>query len=661
MIRPRRILCSVLVTLCIAAPNLRAQEKVEYVKLDRLSAEVSGSYDGSWLQWPTYFTNFTTWRESLDVELDGWSIHPDVATFRLYARPSFVQNRQTVRVSAANAFNRDTDRLNGGARFELFRRSTIQGSLWGSRSRSSAKSTGGGSQEIHHSTWGAEVRGMNGLMPEKLSYLSRRESVDWATGLPGNVGLRDNWTGLLRYEAKNAKTQVLLERLDVRRDGAANDPGVRFKRRQAFFTHGLTWGKGSQLRSRIRYVDRATSSDVLADVPLRRSIAWTENANLVQSSTVQSSLSGGWNRQFSETGVGTLVHGRYAVTYNPTRRVGVTMLTSAASSSGRGVKRTRYQTGPRSSFWLSLPRGARLTANLEAVYRWNRQSADGTLFGEAVQEPYRMGAAGVVELQHPYVVLSSIVIFNGTGDRVYEAGFDYRLVPNGPYVEIHLLPNGQIPADGELLVDYRYEIEVRAASEDLELAYNTSLNVGPLSLRASRRWATLVSDMEKDRLALPRIRDRYDVSASLGQQMGRFSVALSAGRGGWRGNGGSMQSRSKSANLSVGVRLAQSLYVNSSGDYRSTTGTGSRYTSRRFTNTLAWSPHVAIRVSGTGSYWSFIQNERRENLAGGGGLVEFGRRSRTLRLQYDYHRWQNGNENSEHRLSLTFSQKLGRF
>ena len=85
-------------------------------------------------------------------------------------------------------------------------------------------------------------------------------------------------------------------------------------------------------------------------------------------------------------------------------------------------------------------------------------------------------------LEHPDVTVGSVVVTDPSGYAVYLEGLDYVLSIVGPATFLERLPGGDIPPDGDVAVDYAYELS--PGSE-----FSTIGNTLRADLRGPRIWS----------------------------------------------------------------------------------------------------------------------------------------------------------------------------
>lgn len=70
-------------------------------------------------------------------------------------------------------------------------------------------------------------------------------------------------------------------------------------------------------------------------------------------------------------------------------------------------------------------------------------------------EPHTLVDGQIEVLYNPYVIASTVLVKDALGAVVYQLGFDYQLIEKSSgFTEIYRIPGGQIPNNGQVLVDY---------------------------------------------------------------------------------------------------------------------------------------------------------------------------------------------------------------
>lgn len=660
---PRLAVGLLLGSVATSALGLSAQEPAA-LRLRSISGELAGSFDGSWVN-SAFFDprSISLWQEWLELRVDGSLIHPRVASFRVVARPLLAQGTYLPRVDSLSTSG-GGNALTGDARLELFRASLISGLVEARRSHDFRRTGFGGVLVQGVEQWGVELRDNDPRMPARISYASRNEQRDQTTGVPARQVFRDEWTRTFSYLAQSSKTRLFLERRDFRRGtelahrggitpgGDPSRDDFRFVQLQGQATHELRWGKGSRLLSRLQYMDRTHDLEF-------SSLSWSEAANLRQTRRVTSNISGTWARQSSPTSSGYSATGSYQLVFqaSPTKRL--ELVADARETSSGEVSRRSSGIGPRVRAQIALPAGARLGANLHGSYRWNDQRTGKGLYAQSVQEPHRPGAAGLFTLDNPFADPASVVITSQSGDELYEEGLDYRVVLNGPFVEIHVLPGGRIGGDDVLLVDYRYEVVPRTSGRGMILGYDLSLAIGPLVLEARRNRQRDLGELAELPPGTARFlgdEDRSDLRATLNQSVGRFVATVSVQEG--RYSSQVLESHMRSAEGRLSAVVASSITLTSSASYQRLTSTEAEYRTRKAEESVRWQLNPLVRLTGSASYWEWDVNDRGERRMAWGGILDVGRRLRTLRLRYDYGNWRREIGFSEHRVSVALRQRF---
>lgn len=653
----------VLAAMAVGTVSVVAQEPAAF-RLTSISGQLAGSFDGSWVNAPLFDPrSVTRWQEWLELRIGGSVIHPRVASFQVTARPLLAQGRYLPQIDSFSS-SASGNGLTGDARLELFRGSTLSGLVAGRKTHGFQRSGFGGVQRYGVEQWEVEFRDNDRRMPARVSYVSRDEQRDLNTGITARRVFREEATRTFTYLAQSSKTRLFFEQKDFRRgtdflrpgalgsEGSANREELHFLQRQGQATHQLRWGRGSNLFSQLRYIDRTRALEF-------SSLTWSEGATLRQSRKITSQISGTWTRQSSPGGRGSATGGRYRLVYQATRSIRLEMDGETRTTRSGDASRTSSGVGPRARALVPLPAGARLNAFGHASYRWNSQKADGALFAEAVQESHRADAAGVFQLDNPFADPTSIVVSSASGDDLYEEGLDFRVVLNGPFVEIHVLPGSRIEGDQEVVVDYRYEVVPAVSGRGLQLGYDISLSMGPLVLSARRNKQEdlgAVAELPPGTVHFLGDEDRSVLTASVSQSLGRLLATISVSDA--RYSARTFESRSRSAQGRLSVVLFRSVTLTSSATRQQVTSTASDFRTERAEQSLRWQLHPSIRVTGLASYWRAVQGDRDESRLAAGGAIDVGRRRRTLTLRYDYGSWRTAIRQNEHRLSLGLSQKF---
>jgi hypothetical protein len=101
-----------------------------------------------------------------------------------------------------------------------------------------------------------------------------------------------------------------------------------------------------------------------------------------------------------------------------------------------------------------------------------------------VNEEYTLSDNKIVLLRRPYILAQSIVVKDNTGTIIYQTGFDYILIEREKYIEIRRIPNGLIPNEGKVYIDYvaRQPSSYKYAANNHVASANLSLLKGKLDL-----------------------------------------------------------------------------------------------------------------------------------------------------------------------------------
>lgn len=614
-------------------------------QLEGADIEVGAFYDGSWLdiQRPQLITARTLqwWLRLTTV---GSVRDPRLFAFQVVARPYLLRGEYLPAVDGSEG-NGNGSGLSGALRVQLFRSSQVSGEVLAQQSRDLRRTRFGGQVDQRFSTWAVRFLDRNPLLPMEVSYERRRRDSRWTSGVAASRLDTDDRTGTLRLQSSNSRTRLLLERLDYRLEPG----GVDYVRSLGTLDHRLSWGHESQLRTLVRYTSRARSREF-------QRLQWRESVHLQHADFISSDYDVGLVRQTSDAADLRQTDLRGTVTYQPSTSLTLSFDGLLQAWSAGIVERKFVRLGPRLGFSADLPKGATLSVRTDGYYQQHAQGSDGETFADVVQERHVVSDDSRFTLTEPFVDPLSVTLTGEEGGTLYEVGFDYRLVESDPFLIVEVLPGSRIQIAEVVLADYRYQVAPRVSARAMEYSYDVVLRLGALRLYHRRRARHDLDEIPLDVLPVLRDYDQRATGLSIEIPIRRAAVSLHAERR--EDQSEQFNSRFETLRASLTVPLFADLIAGGSGQVFRLSGGPVPYRTVEGESFLEWRPYAGLRIRNYVSYWTWEDNTRSERFLGGGALLEWSNRRRTVILQYDHLDWAEGLDRREDRVSIRVSYEF---
>lgn len=606
------------------------------------SGEIGADFDGRDLSYPSGTSNgYGRVREWVLLRAEGSIVAPGLLDFDLRLRPMIGQQYWNG-TSASPGGNLKS--LNGGGRATLLARRPISLTADVLALDETEDLRFGGEQTYDLRTWGARLDARWAPLPMTLEY--RERYLDRITRTsPDNLNRRQDAYSKLRFEARNTMTVLSLEQFNFDdRIGSAD-----FRQFLGLLTHNYNWGKGSDLNSQLQYLNRTLSG-------ARETISWRQTALIQHTRAVASEanynlFNGTFPEDFSR-GWGA----NYLMRWDPTSRSRLSIEGYTQSEAFRAGTRSYSRVRPGAEVTFGkVRRQLRLSAT--TGYEWHSQEtseSDGT--GTVPGEQHVVDASGRFQLDRPFAIPSTVVVRNSDGTQVYVAGFDYELLPTPPFLEVVVLPGGELGPGTPVRVDYEYTILPGGEANALTYSIDATLNLGPFSVYHRRAQQAQLG--EGPPVPIPTLLE-YDNSSTGLRLTGTTPL-------------GTVSLHAEHSRRSTRVFQNEALSVGGSWAYLSTRALSGRASGswwRRVNGiqvemfqaetTLEWRLQSNLRVLGRLSGYDWSEDDgRQERFIGAGLGFEWRVRQLVLSARYDRRSWDLSNPRMEDRIVAKLSREF---
>jgi hypothetical protein len=238
-------------------------------------------------------------------------------------------------------------------------------------------------------------------------------------------------------------------------------------------------------------------------------------------------------------------------------------------------------------------------------------------------------------LDRAAVDLPSVRVLRNDRTLVYQSAFDYELVESGPFVEVVVLPTGQIQVGDTLLVDYRHQLVPQASRAQLVATLNVHISTGPvLAYSHSRLTGSLAAD-ETPPIPVPTgnavtsLRDLDEIVFGLRYRIETFEL-----RATWSFMFGS--------GILGTVQGAMARTEGTDGPSRTLSGNAS----------IVWWAHRSLSLRATLGSWQRRVDDSDASFIGGGLAAEWRRGKFLAVLRYDHSQWDEISPRLDDRVSV---------
>jgi len=636
--RGGRILGLALLALAGAVP---AQGQV---RVDRPTGELSVEFDGSQFDFPERSGDrIRTFREWLLFRTRISAVHPNVARLDVALRPLFTQTSWTGPVESPNG---GIEQLDGKLGLHLFSAQPASAHVQAYRISGDNKGRYGARVDTDIAEWSAwsdlKLKGL----PSKLEYIDHERDV-FHLQPSGNAFQEDQRIRTLRFQSRNSKMGLTLERLDFDdRIGTAS-----YEHTRANFDHRFSWGKGSSLSSQFQYLDRTGAGAV-------DRVNWQQIFRLQHTWKLYSD---GFYTLFDQSTPGDFSRGwsaQYMPGYDVNPRLRFAVEGWGQARDFRVGSQSYYRVRPRAYVNVPVSGGVRFSADAGAGYEWHDQQTseeEGT--GAVVGERHVVDDFGRFTLREPLVIASSVVIRSPNGTVLYEQDFDYRLVPAGPFLDVVALPTGRLDPGVEVVADYQYEILPGGSANAVISDWNLGLTAGPASVYFRGRRQDEVGGDPGEITLIPTLRDYNDSALGL-----RLSTQTPAGNlslnGEWaRSSARTYDFTSYLVGGSLGFPIGRRFTGTIVGRYTARRGGELPYDLAQGEGILTWIPVPYLRIVGRVGAYKWTEGDLSgEQFVGGGVGAEWRIHRLLLAARYDYLDYSEGFVRTENRFMIRISR-----
>ena len=559
------------------------------------------------------------YRQWIKLPFRGSLLDPRILGFDISISPGFTQ-----RTSPGLPEALTTEELNFGFSVRVLPSKPLTLTLTSNRASGSTSGGFGAEGEFGTESLNGVLRYTNRLLPMEFRYTRLSRDNTWISGLGLAPIQWSNESRTLRFDARNRKTAVRLDKMEfVDRLGRSS-----FSTFDASLDHRLRWGKGSELQSSWDSNERAGSLQSTRST-------WRERLHVQHTEGAYSDYS------FLSSSLGTPRGDRRTRSYSGSLRTRPTRwLNLGGQASGRhtrfnGSSDEALGGGPNASLSFRTPGGGRVSAS--GAYGFERRTriniAGGTL--EVIDEAYAVDETRSFLLEHPHIELASIVVRNAEDGIFYSAEVEYRVVAVGDLVEIIVLPGTRIQPGSSLLVSYQYRIPELPSGSLTTGRYSVSLSLKGVTVQHTRSLRDSQRENGEALLGFSTFDEtRSSVRVDWSTPLGRFDLDAQ------------MRERASSAfdfetaeiSSSLALPFWRGVQLSLGGSGRRTRDDGGELQARSVYSALLWSPHPRLQFNSRVQVLELdlSQGSRDRSLGGylnivfGAGQIEG-----SIRLEYD--------------------------
>jgi hypothetical protein len=455
------------VTLTVG-PGYRSAEAQSVLTIRRETGEIGATFDGVWTDISSAPAgNLRSFSEWLLLGFAGDIVDPRIATYRFGLAPSLRQKGFSANTGDSNG-NGYTLGFFGS--LNLLQAAPVSVSLTGGRMSNSDRDFFGTERSGQIGRFGVTATNRNRYFDNViLSYQRSSEETRYAGGAGRDI--RQSFeTSDLELIARNRKTLVRLERF-TRNDRITD---VDFAIIRAELDHMLRWGKGSRLRSNLRYFDQTGSRTF-------ERLTWSQAIRLRHTMRISSDYS---YRLYKQSGTSrqTGRFGSIGVNYNVTRHWTFGVNGSGASDDFGTGHQSRYTAGVTSGVTFSLPLNMQLSGGGSLGSTW--LTAEGVIDSnvEVIGEQHVIDSSRRFRLANRFVQPRTVVITDFGQTITYQEGFDYQVSELGSLFDVLVLPGGRIAVGDTVSVDYTFTRIAGGSTEIVSATYYADLRAGALQV-----------------------------------------------------------------------------------------------------------------------------------------------------------------------------------
>jgi hypothetical protein len=568
-------------------------------------------------------------REWLGVRVGGYWHHPGLLRADLYLRPQLGQYRWTGEPDDPNGNLR---RIDGAVSLAVLHATPVALSVRGRRSAVRTVERFGSESDVDLSEWGVGARVRIPFNPASVEYTDSERDYVRQTA-PGR-SLREWYRArTLTAGVSNRRTRVQFQLLS--RDDRLLD--LDYTSVDLRVGHNFSWGKGSRLLSNFNLYDR----DGYA---ARNTKAWSQTVHLQHTTSVATDA---WYRLTSQgTEVGNV--SAWVASFEPHYRSGGGVTVGLEGfGEGRRAGRTtsaRYRAGGRAELRRAF--GAfTVTAGGSAGYEWQSQMGTGGT-GLVVGERHLIDAASRFLLDEADVDPSTVQVFSANRAVLFQETIDYRLLPEGAFTALEVLPGGRIAEGDTVVVDYAYLLPANGSGNAVKADYRVTASWSGVRLYHRRFVYDPIGDAE----ALPWVRWNDIMETGVGASFPLTFGFLALQADHRRQVLEETTNQVLSAMATFRASLPRSLAFVLRGGGIHQTGNALRYDRVTGESIAEWQVLPVLRLTGRVSVWAWRQNGRHERFVGAGAGAIFRAGKMHGDLRFDRYSWENGFDRVENRL-----------
>ncbi|MDH5588514.1 MAG: hypothetical protein OEZ65_00565 [Gemmatimonadota bacterium] len=628
------ILIAVLIAMGAgSAESLRGQS---LLGLRRPGIKAGSELDATWLRQPTPagIGQVTEW---LDIDLASTLFSPRLLGVELRLRPTLSQGWDDLQHSGSSQLG-----LFGSGALHILPGFGINGQVRGHRNQLRRHHAYGGFRDLESASWSALIRDVNPLLPVEAMYSEESIGERRVTGAGSDSFEMDRLIKSLRLHGQNSKTYFSHLRVDSHAEGMGDQQ--HFVQDHSIIENRQRWGKGSSSVARVERLSRWMDRDY---------DRWTvqETLHLRHLDIFSSEYGYRLTREHSDAWAGDSRQASVTFTQHPSSGISSALAAERLNSTHGSVSREESRLVPAIQFGTQAFFDTRISAGLSGSFAWTEQTSSGNTFGYVLDERHTVGPDGRIELDRPFALVESVHVEGATNGIAYDPGFDYRLVEEGPFVSIIILPGGRMEEGLDVSVSYRYQLDPTFDSQSMYLRGNLAITRGMLRITYSHNYRDILDGLPAGSTGSLQELNQYRVGVTWRIRLWIAEIGLSGRLDRTRTNRDDLLTRSLDA--TVTTQMGRSVLSDTKFTVMNGEGGSNPYVITEFGQRVRWVPMRSLQISGHLSRYDWDDLYRREHFIGTGGEVLWNVAETSVRVRFDRSAWTTSRTVGQSRLTMS--------
>jgi len=434
------------ITLAVISGSVRAWDWIGFYPLDaeaivRFYGTDRRSENGEFFQ-------DIEWRAGVHLTQKGYILDPGIAQFLLDIEPVYIGGRiesNTAKDDRNGNFLSYLVQLNllrgtpGPFSFDLsaMRSSNLNTLALGSRFENVIELNSASGQ------W------RNSAFPMQFIYSERSLKQEFTSSGSSIISERDELLKTFTIKGRSSKMNLLLERQSM--DDRVVTRNRDYDLDRASFNHKFLWGRDSQLRSRLYYLNRTGFN-------FNKRLTIVETADIQHTDTIFSRSIYSFNSvaQTFETNEHTL---ESTLTHQLYSNLTTSVRVFGSSLTSNNLDQTRWRTELEGQYQKqNLFLGANAYIGLAVSYQeTDRNSSFG--LAEVIDEAHVVTLGGMIILNRRFIVSATILVTSADGALVFTEGTDYIVFDvTDDLTQLQVVPGGRISTGDTILVSYKLQV-----------------------------------------------------------------------------------------------------------------------------------------------------------------------------------------------------------